>query len=191
MLDFTITLENENILLRPVRSDDRERLRALTQDPSNWTYFTRDLSIPEEFDTWFDTILSGKEKQTWLPFIVIRKSDGQVMGSSSFANISYRDSRIEIGATWLGHDFQGTGINRQMKYLMFRYAFEVLNMMRVEIKTDVLNLPARNAVKNIGAVEEGILRSHTLMPHGRRRDTIFYSILQSEWENVKQKNNWK
>ena len=113
------------------------------------------------------------------------------MGSTSFGNISYRDSRIEIGWTWLGREFQGSGTNRQMKYLIFKHAFEVLGMQRVEIKTDVLNLPARYAVKKIGAVEEGILRSHTQMTHNRRRDTIFYSILRKEWDNVKLKNGWE
>lgn len=191
MLDFNLTLENENILLRPVVPNDREELRQQATDPSNWIYFTIDLSVREEFDRWFDMSVSEKEKQNRLPFAVVRKSDGKLMGSSSFANISYRDSRIEIGATWLGREFQGTGTNPQMKYLMFKHAFEVLGMERVEIKTDVLNLPARNAVKKIGAVEEGILRSHTLMTHGRRRDTIFYSILRNEWEGVKLKNNWK
>ena len=191
MLNFHLTLENENILLRPIIKADREYLRPLASDPSNWIYFTLDLSAGEEFDMWFDTAITESEKQSRLPFTVIRRSDNQLMGSTSFGNISYRDSRIEIGWTWLGREFQGSGTNRQMKYLMFKHAFEVLGMQRVEIKTDVLNLPARYAVKKIGAVEEGILRSHTQMTHNRRRDTIFYSILRKEWDNVKLKNGWE
>ena len=117
--------------------------------------------------------------------VIIDKASQKTAGSSSFGNISAKDKRLEIGATWLGRDFQGTGLNRICKFLMLQYAFENLGFERVEFKTDVLNLQSRKALKKIGATEEGILRSHTLMQDGRRRDTIYYSILKPEWENLK------
>jgi RimJ/RimL family protein N-acetyltransferase len=112
---------------------------------------------------------------------VIDKRSGKLLGSTGFGNYFPRDQRIEIGWTWLGKAFQGIGINAQMKSLMLQYAFEELEMLRVEFKTDVLNLPARQALLRLGAAEEGVLRSHTLMTQGRRRDTIYYSFLKGEW----------
>jgi RimJ/RimL family protein N-acetyltransferase len=92
---------------------------------------------------------------------------------------------LEIGATWLAKNYQGTGVNKTCKFLLIRFAFEELNYERVELKTDVLNQQSRKAILKIGAVEEGILRSHILIHDGRRRDTIYYSILKNEWEDVK------
>ena len=112
------------------------------------------------------------------------------MGSTSFGNISLRDKRAEIGWTWIGQNYQGKGINSEIKYLMIKYLFETLDFERVELKTDVLNIKARKALLRIGLKEEGVLRSHTLMTHGRRRDTVYYSLLKSEWEEIKLKNNW-
>lgn len=126
-----------------------------------------------------------------LVLTVIDKEKDRLIGSTSLGNISERDKRIEIGWTWISKNYQGKGINSQPKYLLLKYCFEELNYERVEFKTDVLNIPARKALLRIGAIEEGILRSHTIMTNNRRRDTIFYSILKSEWNDVKRKNNWQ
>ncbi|HRX11815.1 MAG TPA: GNAT family protein, partial [Draconibacterium sp.] len=133
--------------------------------------------------------LKGKEAKTRLPFTVILKENNMVTGATSFGNFSVRDKRIEIGWTWFGPQFWGKGINTQAKYLMLKYCFEVLELERVELKTDVLNVPARNALLRMNITEEGVLRSHTLMTKGRRRDTIYYSVLKNEWKNLKLKNN--
>jgi len=177
MLDRDLILESERILLRPLQREDLQALLELTQDPSLWTYFTHDLSTLAGLETWATGHFSGDRLQ----FVVIDKQSGKILGSTGFGNYFPRDQRIEIGWTWLGKDFQGTGINAQMKSLMLQYAFDALGMLRVEFKTDVLNLPARHALLRLGATEEGILRSHTLMTHGRRRDTIYYSFLRGEW----------
>ena len=105
---------------------------------------------------------------------MIETADGDIAGSTAFGYWSANDRRVEIGGSWLGREYQGTGINREAKFLLLSYAFDVLGMARVEFKTDVLN-------QNIGATEEGVLRSHTLTPGGRRRDTIYYSMLEDEW----------
>jgi RimJ/RimL family protein N-acetyltransferase len=177
MLDRDLILENEQLLLRPLQVADFPALLELTQDASLWTYFTHDLSTLAGLETWAAGHFSGDRLQ----LVVIDKATQQVLGSTGFGNYFPRDQRIEIGWTWLGKAFQGTGINGQMKSLMLQYAFEELEMLRVEFKTDVLNLPARQALLRLGATEEGVLRSHTLMTQGRRRDTIYYSFLRGEW----------
>jgi len=176
MLYKDLVLESDHILLRPLQAEDLPSLLPLTQEQSLWTYFTHDLSTLAGLETWAAGHFSGERLQ----FVVIDKHSGKVLGSTGFGNYFPRDQRIEIGWTWLGKAFQGTGINAQMKSLMLQYAFDSLNMLRVEFKTDVLNLPARQALLRLGATEEGILRSHTLMTHGRRRDTIYYSFLRGE-----------
>ena len=190
MVDFNLTLQTDKILLRPLISDDYMSFEKLTDDQSMWDYFTSDLSVKEELHDWIDNALNDIKNQTRLAFTIIDKNSGKPIGSTSFGNISSRDKRIEIGWTWICKEFQGTGTNNQVKYLMIKYVFEVLGYERVEIKTDVLNTSARKALRRIGAKEEGILRSHTLMTHGRRRDSIYYSILKSEWWEVKARNNW-
>lgn len=188
MIDFNLQLQNDQVLLRPLNKDDVEPFFELTKDPAMWFYFTSDLSDKKELGDWVDDALIQHKNKTRLAFTVIDKASGKVAGSSSFGNISYRDQRVEIGWTWLGKSFQGKGINSTMKYLMLGYCFEALGFERVEFKTDVLNLPARKALARIGATEEGILRSHTLMTNNRRRDTIYYSVLKTEWERLK--INW-
>lgn len=180
MVSRDLILENEKVLLRPMTPQDFFLLQALTKDPNLWIYFTQDLSNAKDFEEWAAGHFSGDRLQ----FVVIEKVSGKIVGATAFGSFSPRDQRIEIGWTWLGKEFQGTGINSQMKKLMLDYCFEVLKVKRVEIKTDVLNLPARKALMKIGAIEEGVLRSHTLMTHGRRRDTVYYSFLEGEWPKM-------
>jgi RimJ/RimL family protein N-acetyltransferase len=177
MVPGDLILENERVLLRPLNQQDFPLLQELTTESDQWIYFTQDLSDPKEFIIWASGHFSGERIQ----LTVLDKSRGKIAGSTAFGNFSARDQRIEIGWTWLGKEFQGTGVNQEMKKLMLDYAFNILLVKRVEIKTDVLNLPARKALEKLGAKEEGILRSHTLMTRGRRRDTIYYSFLEGEW----------
>jgi RimJ/RimL family protein N-acetyltransferase len=180
-LDFNLILENKKVLLRPLVRQDFSLLKNLANDPTLWVYFTHDLSNSDDFDAWAKPSFTGERLQ----FTVIDRETNNLAGSTAFGNYFPHDQRIEIGWTWLGREFHGSGINRQMKILMLEYAFEKLGMKRVEIKTDVLNLPARKALLRMGITEEGILRSHTLMTRGRRRDTIYYSVLENEWPELK------
>ncbi|MCE7054573.1 GNAT family N-acetyltransferase [Algoriphagus sp. AGSA1] len=175
-----VVLENGRVLLRPLSTSDFPALKVLTRDSMLWDYFTYDLSIEEQFDDWADQAMGGGRLQ----FVVFDKLIQKIVGSTAFGNYSERDERIEIGWTWLGKEFHGTGINQAMKLLMLEYCFEKLKLKRVEIKTDVLNMPARKALLKLGAIEEGVLRSHTLLANGRRRDSIYYSVLQEEWETI-------
>ncbi|MCH6233597.1 GNAT family N-acetyltransferase [Cognataquiflexum rubidum] len=186
MIDFNLRLENDNVLLRPLAEDDLPALLVLSSNPEMWRFFTHDLSTKEGLATW---ALPAFQKQR-LQFVIIEKTTNTIVGSTAFDNISERDSRLEIGWTWLGKNSQGVGINSQVKKIMLTYCFEILGLERVEFKTDVLNIQARKALKNIGAIEEGVLRSHTLMTMGRRRDTIYYSVLKQEWDYVKRENDW-
>ena len=185
MLDFSKILENNELVLRPILESDFEEMKTLTNHPEMWTYFTCNLSDKDELLDWIRSAVKAGERKERLAFTVIQKSDRRILGSTSLGNYSERDKRIEIGWTWLSINAQGTGINKRVKQLLISYCFEELNMERVESKTDVLNLAARKGLEKSGMTEEGILRSHTLLANGRRRDSIYYAILKDEWEALK------
>ena len=165
-------------------TEDEEGFGKITFDTDIWKFFVTHISNSEELDKFIKTSLEDRKRKFRYPFTIIQKTSGEIAGSTSFGNISVKDKRIEIGWTWLGKKFMGTGLNKECKSLLLQYAFEHLKFERVEFKTDVLNEASRRALQKIGAREEGILRSHTLMHDGRRRDTIYYSILASEWKNL-------
>jgi RimJ/RimL family protein N-acetyltransferase len=182
-----IVLENNSILLRPLIPEDEEGFGKIAFDPIIWKYTVTKAMNSNGLKEYINSALEERKRNFRYPFTIVDKTSGKIAGSTSYGSISMKDKRLEIGWTWLGKEFRGTGINRQCKLLLLQYAFEHLKFERVEFKTDLLNNAARRALEKIGAKEEGILRSHTLMHDGRRRDTIYYSILQNEWKLVKQK----
>lgn len=178
-------LENEHVLLRPVTEADREGVRAVAMDQDIWRYFVSLVETDADFETFFAACLADQRAGRRVVFVIVDKDSGRIAGSMSYGNMAEADARLEIGWSWLGRDFRGRGVNRWAKYLLLEHAFERLGAQRVEFKTDVLNEQARRGLRNIGAVEEGVLRSFNYMPGGRRRDAVFYSVLGGEWPAVK------
>lgn len=182
-----LQLQTGRVLLRPLREDDFDAFLALAgDDPGMWEYFTLNLANPDQLNQWFHMAFADRAAGTRRPFTIIDKQGGQIAGSSSMGNIAYHDLRLEIGWSWLGPASRSTGINRHAKFSMMRYAFEELNFERVEFKTDVLNERARQGLRRIGGIEEGILRSHMTMWNDRRRTSIYYSVLKNEWPRLRE-----
>ncbi|MEW5289787.1 GNAT family protein [Erwinia papayae] len=179
------TLQNERVLLRAVQEDDRQAMRELARDGQIWQYFVSRVDNDAQFETFFNAMLRDQAAGSRAVYAVIDKASGQIAGSMSIGSMLEQEARLEIGWSWLGEAFRGTGINRQAKYLLMAHAFETLKAIRVEFKTDVLNTRARAGLRGIGATEEGTLRSFNFMPDNRRRDAIFYSVLADEWPGVK------
>jgi RimJ/RimL family protein N-acetyltransferase len=180
-----LSLSTQKLLLRPLKQQDIKQFLPLTAAAELWQYFTKLLNHEDQLTDWVNQGLEERAGKTRFPFTITEKETGVICGSTSFGNISFFDKRIEIGWTWLGKAFHGTGINHHAKYAMLQFAFEELLFERVEIKTDNLNERAKQALRKIGAREEGVLRSHMLMPGGRRRDSVYFSILKNEWPEVK------
>lgn len=172
MFNSTLKLETKRVELRLLQKQDLPELQQVTGNPDEWEFFTANLADEKEFKQWLDEALQQYGAGLRFPFVILNKANDQIIGCTSYVNISLRDRRLEIGWTWLGKNFQGKGFNPHMKFLMLRHAFESMGFQRVEFKTDVLNLASRKALAKIGAVEEGVLRNHTLMQNSRRRDTI-------------------
>jgi len=187
ILNKNLKLENIRVKLRFFQLEDIIELKEIFGDDEIWKYTVSKVQSNEEIEAYYRQAITDFKNGTKYAFVIIEKSSNKITGTSSYGNISEIDKRLEIGWSYIGKEFWGKGINTNFKFLMMQYAFETLNMKRVEFKTDFLNSRARKALIKIGCTEEGVLRSHTLMHNGRRRDTVFYSILDTEWENIKSK----
>jgi len=184
--DQEIILDNSSALLRPLQlSDFNNLLKVATEDKNLLQFSPNPVHSKILLTDYIENALEERKKKNRYYFTIFDKKKNAYAGSTSFLNISNVDSRLEIGATWIGRDFQRTGLNRNCKYLLLGFAFEELGAERVELKTDERNSVSRNAIEKIGGKFEGILRSHTLMYDGFRRNTVYYGILKNEWENLK------
>jgi N-acetyltransferase len=174
-------LETTRVQIRAMRPEDLDSFKELARDPDTWKYYYKDLSDERELRAWVKQALEEKASGQRMPFTIIDLDTKQICGSSSYGNISFYDQRLEIGWSWLGPAYIGMGVNKHVKFALLSYAFEVMKMERVEAKTDMLSERAKAGLLKVGMIPEGVLRSHTLMHGGRRRDTIYFGILRSEW----------
>lgn len=145
------------------------------------------INTVDDMRNWVLDILSRAEKGTDLPFAVIHLASNRIAGATRYLNIVPKDRGLEIGGTWYGSEFQRTPVNTECKYLLLRHAFETLDCIRVQLKTDLRNERSQKAIERLGAVKEGVLRNHMILPDGRIRHSVFYSVLDSEWPEVKKK----
>ncbi|GIV95995.1 MAG: N-acetyltransferase [Herpetosiphonaceae bacterium] len=185
MIVKTVTLEGQYVRLEPLALAHLDDLCAVGLDEDLWRWTISIIRSPEDLRDYIEEALAGCEKGTMLPFAIVEKAGGRAIGSTRYGNIDRSNRRVEIGWTWIGQPWQRTAVNTEAKYLLLRHAFETLGCIRVELKTDALNERSRRAILRIGAREEGILRKHMITPSGRVRDTVYYSIIDSEWPAVK------
>jgi len=180
-----VTLEGRHVRLEPLSLAHHDRLCAVGLDAELWRWGLSTLATPADMRAYIETALAWQAQGTAVPFAIVARATGQVVGSTRYANIERADRRLEIGWTWLARAAQRTPANTEAKYLLLRHAFEVLGCIRVEFKTDVLNEPSRAALLRIGAKQEGILLSHMVTASGRIRDSMYFSIVAGEWPAVK------
>lgn len=180
-----VTLEGRFVRLEPLALTHVDALAAVGLDPDLWKWTTITLRTPEEVTAYVQSAIDDRAAGRALPFATVERASGAAIGCTRFMNISMPDKRVEIGSTWVAGPWQRTPVNTEAKLLMLRHAFESLGCLRVELKTDRLNERSRNAIKRIGGVEEGILRQHMITASGRLRDTVYYSVLDSEWPAVR------
>jgi len=179
------TLENERVRLTPLTFDNYQYLTNIAQEKDLIYFSPSDISSPEKLKHYVEVALEGFNNKTVMPFLIYDKVKQQYSGSTRFGLINWTNKVLHIGWTWIGHEFQGTGLNKHMKFLMLQYAFEILNFEKVEFRIDDRNQKSRKAVEKIGGTLEGILRKDTLMKDGYRRNTCCYGILKEEWSTIK------
>jgi RimJ/RimL family protein N-acetyltransferase len=182
-----VTLESELVRLEPLEFEHLEALCAVGLEESIWQWSPQKIKNREDLRGYVETALAERARGVSLPFVTIDKSRNKAVGSTRFGNIDVANLRAEIGWTWINPAWQRTFVNSQAKLLMLTHAFETWKCIRVELKTDALNEKSRNAILRLGAKQEGIFRQHVICDTGRRRDSVYFSILDSEWQGVKER----
>ena len=180
-----VTLAGRHVRLEPLAADHLPALCEAGLDPELWRWTLSDLRTPDDMRAYVEAALREQAEGRALPFATVDAASGRAVGSTRFANASAADGRVEIGWTWIGRPWQRTPVNTEAKYLMLRHAFETLGCVRVELKTDALNERSRAAILRLGAREEGVLRKHMRSQGGRMRDSVYFSILDDEWPEVR------
>lgn len=186
-----VVLRGKHVRLEPLSEKHKGGLCRAISDGELWSLFVTLVPHVNDIDGFFRNAFAAHEAGDGLAFATIDEATNQVAGSTRFmkANLPYK--RVEIGFTFLGKSFQRTKINTEAKLLMLTHAFEALGLNRVELLTDYLNTKSRNAILRLGAKQEGVLRNHMVMPNGRVRDSVLFSIISSEWPGVKQNLEYK
>ena len=180
-----VILEGRYVRLEPMRVDHLPALCKAGLDESIWRWTANVVESEADLENYVRSALAEQAQGTALPFVTIERGEESIVGSTRFANIDPVNRRAEIGWTWISPAWQRTAINTEAKLLMLTHAFEEWNCIRVELKTDANNQQSRNAILRIGGVEEGTLRNHMITESGRFRDSVYFSIIDSEWESVR------
>jgi N-acetyltransferase len=182
-----VTLEGSVVRLEPIRREHADIFWEVAKDSLDniFQWIPYRMNTREDFQRLVQKIFEEQERGESVAFATVERRSGRVIGSTRFMNIDRANRRVEIGSTWIVPAWQRTAVNTEAKYLMLRHAFEVWKCFRVELKTDALNQKSRNAILRVGAKEEGTLRRHVLTWTGRVRDSVYFSILDSEWMHVR------
>lgn len=186
-IEVPVTLEGSAVRLEPVRPHHATQFWDVAKDHLDdiFRWMPYAMRTREDFDGLVAKASTEQERGESVVFATAEKPSGRVIGSTRFMNIDRTNRRVEIGSTWIAPPWQRTAVNTEAKYLMLRHAFEVWGCIRVELKTDALNQKSRSAILRIGGKEEGTLRRHLITHTGRVRDTVYFSILDSEWPDAK------
>jgi RimJ/RimL family protein N-acetyltransferase len=178
-------LEGSRIGLRPLQYADADALVKAAAEGELWNLQVTIVPSADTVDAYLKKALDGRETGTVMPFVIVLKDTGEVIGSTRFWKIDRINRKLEIGSSWIATRWQKTFVNTEAKYLMLRYAFEVLDCVRVQFTTDENNQTSRNAILRLGAQQEGIVRHERIMPDGRKRNSVRFSIIDDEWPQVR------
>lgn len=184
-MPLNITLSSHRIRLRILTIEDSRDLVTAASDGELWNLPFTVVPSAETVDDYIQHALEGYQAGTVLPFVVEDIATGKIIGSTRFWKIDRKNLKLEIGSTWYSKSWQRTYANTEAKYLMLQYAFEELNCVRVQFTTDVLNEKSQNAILRIGAQKEGVVRNERIMPNGRKRNSVRFSIIDEEWPSIK------
>ncbi|MFJ8238201.1 GNAT family N-acetyltransferase [Bacillus tropicus] len=180
-------LIHERAKLRLMDGNDVETLFSIVEGNREiWAYLISKMDSVQEMQQYVQKAIQGYGKGAQIPFVVVDQQTNKIVGSTRLYNISVEDKTVELGQTWYHPSVQRTSINTECKYMLLQYAFEKLHMLRVQIKTDARNEKAQRAIERLGAVKEGVLRNERKLPNGYVRDAVVYSIISSEWPDVKE-----
>ena len=183
-----VVLTGKHVRLEPMTEEHTAALAEIGVGQPFWDFMLYgNINTVDGMRDWVQDILARAAKGTDLPFVAVHLASGRAAGATRYLNILPPDRGLEIGGTWYVPEFQRTVVNTECKYLLLGHAFETLHCIRVQLKTDLRNERSQKAIERIGAVKEGVLRNHMILPDGRYRHSVFYSILDTEWPEVKKR----
>lgn len=180
-----VTLAGTHATLEPLAPTHAEGISAAARDGELWNLWYTSVPAPDKVGAWLDIALDMRERLGAMPFAVRDNASGAIAGSTRYFNVDAANRRLEIGHTWYARRVQRTAINTECKLLLLTHAFEALGCIAVEFRTHWFNHRSREAILRLGARQDGVLRNHQLLPDGSKRDTVVFSILDSEWLAVK------
>ena len=180
-----VTLEGRHVRIEPLAYEHAAGVRAAASDGELWRLWYTSVPAPDKTKEWIDIALDMRERLGAMPFVVCEKATGDVIGATRYFNVDAPNRRLEIGHTWYAKRMQRTAVNTECKLLLLTHAFEALGCIAVEFRTSSFKFQSREAIARLGAKQDGILRSHQILPDGTLRDTVVFSIIAPEWPAVK------
>jgi len=186
-----ITLNGRHATIEPLCTSHHDQLCEVVKDGELWRLWYTSVPSPENMQADIARRLDMREKGLWFPFVIRRNDSGAICGSTAFLNVDALNRRVEIGATYYAASAQRSGINTEAKLMLLTHAFEKLNCIAVEFRTNYMNQQSRAAIARLGAKQDGILRNHSLVPGVGYRDTVVFSIIESEWPSVRRHLQFK
>lgn len=177
-------LIGEKVKIVPMEKKHVQGLYEIAVEQDVWNHLPKNVQTINDMQSFVEKALEGKESKKEFPFVVLSHNE-QIIGSTRFLNISNTNKSLEIGWTWYSPSVWGTNTNTECKYLLLKHCFETMNLIRIQFKTDEQNIRSQKAIEKLGAVKEGILRNHMVRANGTYRNSVYYSIIDSEWRAVK------
>ncbi|MCP2027923.1 RimJ/RimL family protein N-acetyltransferase [Flavobacterium sp. HSC-32F16] len=185
ILQSEIILENEKVILIPFESERNIELQEIIFDDEIWKYMGMYVRNDADFENYIQNTLQQKDDGICYPFLIIDKTSNKVAGSTRYGYLNHTSQKCEIGWTWYGKEFQGTGLNKACKYELLNFGFENIQFKRIQFSADLENLRSQRAIENLGALKEGVFRNNYVDSDGNSKDDVYYSIILEEWQNTK------
>lgn len=184
-LQSEIILENQKVLLVPFENERNIELKEIIFDDKIWKYMGMYVRNDQDFENYIQSTLKQKTDGVCYPFLIIDKATDRVAGSTRYGYLNHASQKCEIGWTWYGKDFQGTGLNKACKYELLKFGFEKIEFRRIQFSADLENERSQRAIENLGALKEGLFRNNYIDSEGKSKDDVYYSIILEEWQNTK------
>jgi RimJ/RimL family protein N-acetyltransferase len=188
ILSKDIVLENERVLLLPFVSERNIELKNIIFNDEVWKYMGMYIRTENDFNNYVQDTLTQKRNGLCYPFLIIDKLTNKVAGSTRYGNLNFGSQKCEIGWTWYGREFQGTGLNKACKYELLNFGFENIGFRRIQFSADLENLRSQKAIEKLGAKKEGVFRNNYVDSEGRSKDDVYFSIIKEEWNDLKSSN---
>ncbi|MDL2143715.1 GNAT family protein [Flavobacterium tructae] len=185
ILQSEIILENEKVLLIPFESRRNIELKEIIFDDGIWKYMGMYVRDEKDFENYIQNTLEQKTAGICYPFLIIDKATNRVAGSTRYGYLNHTSQKCEIGWTWYGEKFQGTGLNKACKFELLNFGFETIQFRRIQFSADLENRKSQRAIEKLGATKEGLFRNNYIDSEGKSKDDVYYSIISEEWQAVK------